>query len=168
METGGVLIGHICRDASLPELFLEITAQIPARAKGELTKLRFTPDTWTEVQTAVDRRKRDEIWLGWYHSHSFYHERQDKTESHDPVARRVATPFLSEDDCRLHRICFPRAFGIALLITDSPQSGMSWTTFGWRLGDLARRAFHVIGAPLPNEFQTQGECNETNRQRDVH
>ncbi len=137
METGGVLIGHVCRDADLPELFLEITALIPARAKGELTRLSFTPDTWTAVQAAVDRRNREEIWLGWFHSHSFYRQRQDKTKVREASARRTATPFLSEEDCRLHRVCFPRAYGIALLVTDCPRSGMSWTTFGWRCGDLA-------------------------------
>jgi hypothetical protein len=164
METGGVLIGHVCRDADLPELFLEITALIPARAKGELTRLSFTPDTWTDVQAAVDRRNRDGIWLGWFHSHSFYRQRQEKIEAQDASARPAATPFLSDEDRRLHRICFARAFGIALLVTDSPQSGMSWTTFGWRSGVLARRAYHVLHAPLPAGFETQGESNEANRE----
>jgi hypothetical protein len=164
METGGVLIGNLCRDESLNELFLEISALIPAKAKGELTKLSFTPDTWTDVQAAVDLRNRDEIWLGWFHSHSFEHERKDKIVTRDSCARRIATPFLSQEDCKLHRVCFPRAFSIALLITDSPQSGMSWSTFGWRAGDLAHRAFHVVHAPLPAGFQNQGEKNESNRE----
>jgi proteasome lid subunit RPN8/RPN11 len=112
----------------------------------------------------VDRRNRDEIFLGWFHSHSFYHQRQDKTEAHAPSARRPAVPFLSEEDRKLHRICFPRAYGIALLVTDSPQSGMSWTTWGWHLGNLTRRAFHVIHAPLPAGFETQGETNEAKRE----
>jgi hypothetical protein len=167
METGGVLIGDLCRDENLNELFLEVTALIPAKAKEELTKLSFTPDTWTDVQAAVDRRNRGERWLGWFHSHSFEHERADKTEPRDSSARQIATPFLSEEDCRLHRVIFPRAFSIALLITDSPQSGMSWSTFGWRAGHLSHRAFHVVHAPLPAGFQTQGENNESNRERIV-
>jgi proteasome lid subunit RPN8/RPN11 len=164
METGGVLIGHVCRDAGLPELFLEITALIPARAKEELTRLSFSPDTWTDVQVAVDRRNQGEIWLGWFHSHSFYRDRCDKSRVDERPARQTALPFLSEEDRRLHRVCFPRAYGIALLITDSPQSGMSWTTFGWRTGNLARRSFHVIHAPLPAGFQLQGETSEANPQ----
>lgn len=163
-ETGGVLVGHVCRDAELPELFLEITELIPASAKGELTRLSFTPDTWTDVQAAIDRRNRGEIWLGWFHSHSFYYERNDDTETKDRFDRKIATPFLSEEDCRLHRVCFPRAYGIALLITDSPRSGMSWTTFGWRSGELARRAFHVIRTPLPTGFEIKGEKNESDRE----
>jgi hypothetical protein len=165
IETGGILVGHVCRDAARPELFLEITALIPARAKGELTRLSFTPDTWTDVQAAVDRRNRNEIWLGWFHSHSFYRERANQTESPDSSAQPAPAPFLSDEDCKLHRICFPRAYCLALLVTDSPQSGMSWTTFGWRSGNLARRAFHVIRAPLPPEFLIQGEKNESHRER---
>jgi hypothetical protein len=164
IETGGILVGHACRDATRSELFLEITALIPARAKGELTRLSFTPDTWTDAQAAVDRRNRNEIWLGWFHSHSFYRERANQTESPDSSTRSAATPFLSEEDCQLHRICFPRAYCVALLVTDS-QRGLSWSTFGWRSGNLARRAFHVIHAPLPAEFLTQGEKNESNRER---
>jgi hypothetical protein len=167
METGGVLIGHICQDLSVPEIFLEITAMIPARARGELTKLSFTPDTWADVQAAVERRQRDEIWLGWFHSHSFYREeqeRREKQDSHDPLVRRIATPFLSDDDCKLHRVCFPRAVSVALLVTDSPYSGLSWTTFGWRNGEVAHRAFHVLGLPLPAGIQPQGEVDESKRE----
>jgi hypothetical protein len=163
METGGVLVGHVCRDAGgCGELFLEISALIPAKGKGELTKLAFTPDIWTDVQAEVDRRDRNEIWLGWFHSHSFYHQCNTKTQLHDLSARRNAEPFFSEDDCRLHRNVFPRALSVALLVTDSPQSGMSWTTFGWHKGELASRPFHVIHAPLPSEFHAQGENHEAN------
>jgi len=164
METGGILIGHVCRDQSPPELFLEITAMIPAKAKGELTRLSFTPDTWTHAQTAVERRGRDEVWLGWFHSHSFYRENQEKAEARDPAARRIATPFFSEDDCKVQRVCFPRAYTVALLVTDSPQSGLSWTTFGWRSGEVAHRGFHVLGLPLPSGIQPQGDVNEPKRE----
>jgi len=152
LETGGILIGHVCRDSSVPELFLEVTAQIPAPARSQLTRLSFSPDTWSVVQALINRRDQNEVWLGWWHSHSFF-KQEDSSELDDPATtRRSAQPFLSDEDLRLHRTVFPRAYSLALLMTDSPHRGMSWTMFGWRLGTVVRRDFHVIHAPLPEAF----------------
>src|SRR5437016_5744148 len=51
VETGGILIGHLHWDPRVPEVFAVVTAQIPAtNAIAELTKLTFTPETWTAVR----------------------------------------------------------------------------------------------------------------------
>jgi hypothetical protein len=158
LETGGILVGHVRRDPKQREVFLEITAQIPARAHSQLTRLSFSPDTWSDAQAALDLRGKGEAWLGWWHSHSFL-KKEVATERDDPVSGdRVARPFLSEEDHLLHRTIFPRAFSLALLLTDAPRSGLSWTMFGWRAGLIARRDFHVIHAPMPESFTSlQGE-----------
>jgi proteasome lid subunit RPN8/RPN11 len=70
LETGGILIGHLHRDDSSGEIYLEVTAQIAAvHTQAQRTSLSFTPETWTAVQTALTLRKKNEGWLGWWHSH---------------------------------------------------------------------------------------------------
>lgn len=146
LETGGVLIGHMHRDSA--EVFLEITAQIPAAARSQLTRLSFGPDTWSQVQAAVDARKQREVWLGWWHSHSYFKDKKSNGSPDHATKAQRALPFLSSEDRLLHRTVFPRAYSVALLITDSPQSGMSWALFGWRAGLIVQRGFHVIHAPI--------------------
>jgi len=152
LECGGVLVGHVRRDPAVAEVFLEITAQIPAHAHSEVMRLSFSPDTWSDVQAEVNSRGQNEVWLGWWHSHSFSKQEAPSEGKDSALRRRPALPFLSEEDLLLHRTVFPRAYSLALLITDSPQNGMSWTMFGWRSGTIARRDFHVIDAPLPKAF----------------
>ncbi len=164
METGGILVGHVRRDPGVPEVFLEITAQIPAHARSELTRLSFGPDTWSDVQAAVNLRDGKEVWLGWWHSHSFFKKENETADGRDPPARRPAIPFLSEEDLLLHRTVFPRAYSLALLLTDSPHSGLSWTMFGWRSATMAQRDFHVIHVPLPKAFTPlRGNTHATTR-----
>ena len=70
VETGGVLIGHLCHDRCIPEIFLQITAQIPAlHAQQEMASLGLTPETWSAVEAAKDLRGLGEVHLGWWHSH---------------------------------------------------------------------------------------------------
>jgi hypothetical protein len=62
VETGGVLVGNLHRCQSSPEIFLEVTAQIPAaHTDSQATRLTFTADSWAAAQAAIDLRKRDEL-----------------------------------------------------------------------------------------------------------
>ena len=70
VETASVLIGHMHRDRSGGELFLEVTAQIPARnSQATATKVTFGPETWNAVHGALALRDGNEQWVGWFHSH---------------------------------------------------------------------------------------------------
>ena len=153
METGGVLVGHVCRDEG--KVFVEITAQVPTPAQGELTRLAFTPAVWSSVRAATNARGAGEIWCGWWHSHSWWHapiaQQQQAIDETTRVANAAAQPFFSEDDRQVHRTVFPRAYSVALLVTDSPHGGMSWSAFGWQLGRIVARGFHAVGVPL-SEF----------------
>ena len=164
METGGVLMGRIHRDDAGGDLFLDVTAQVPAAAEGELTRLSFTADTWNQMQCEINRRCTTEIWLGWWHSHSFTKAQRPEISSLSTPRRErsIATAFLSEEDLLLQRTVFPRAYSLALLVTDSPMSGMSWSVFGWRRGAIKPRGFHLLDVPLPSEFTTLGENHATN------
>jgi len=67
VETGGVLLGKLHRDSALPEVFVEITALIPARhTVSDATKVTFTAETWSAVETAIALRGRAESKAGWF------------------------------------------------------------------------------------------------------
>jgi hypothetical protein len=145
-ETGGVLIGHLYRDARRLEIFAEVTAQIPARhAEQELTRLTFTADTWADVNAALALRGLDELYLGWWHSHPARQWCKDC-----PIENRkrckLSGEFFSAQDVALHRCVFPRAYSVALVISDSYATGLTWPMFGWRNGVVLQRGFHVLDA----------------------
>jgi hypothetical protein len=143
-ETGGVLMGHLCRDQPPRAVGIEVTAQIAARhAIGHEVRLTFTSETWTDVRDAIALRGAGELLLGWWHSHPALAwcaacppERQRTC--------RLATGFLSAHDRALHRAMFPAALSLALVVTNS-IAGLDTKMFGWRRGVLQPRAFRVRG-----------------------
>ncbi|MGH7560435.1 MAG: hypothetical protein ACRENB_05385 [Gemmatimonadales bacterium] len=141
-ETGGVLIGHLCRDERSPELLVEVTAQIPAReAVGDAGKLSFTAQVWADLRAALGLRGRGEIMLGWWHSHPVREWCRNCTEDKRATCA-LAEGFLSDADRRLHRAVFPRAYSIALVASDAGRAEPGLALFGWRAGLLERRGFH--------------------------
>ncbi|HEY7545993.1 MAG TPA: Mov34/MPN/PAD-1 family protein [Blastocatellia bacterium] len=143
-ETGGILIGHLRRDPEAAEIFLEVTAQIPARdAEADLTSLKFTPEVWTEVRAAIELRRRGEIMLGWWHSHPVREwcrecpiERQQKCA--------MASEFFSAHDRHLHRTVFPGAHSIALVANDTATDEVTFSAFGWRRGVIEPRGVYMV------------------------
>ena len=146
VETGGILIGHLQRDETAAELYLEVTAQIPARhTEGSLTKLTFTPETWSDARAAIALRRRGEIQLGTWHSHpvkAMCQCPEEKRRNGCPLGRG----FFSADDRVLHRTVFSRAFNVGLVVSDIRDAPPSFALFGWRRGLIERRGFHRIGA----------------------
>lgn len=141
-ETGGILIGHLRRDTETPELHAEITAQIPAaHADAGPAHLGFNPDTWSAVSDALALRRRNEIWIGWWHSHP------DFCRHCDPARRSLCVlsrPFFSRDDCELHRTVFDTAFSIALLLSNIGEALPRCDWFGWRNGGIAARGCYLL------------------------
>jgi hypothetical protein len=142
VETGGILIGTLHRDDSVPEIFAEVTAQIPAtHTVASATKLTFTAESWAAVDAVRRLRGHDEIMLGWWHLHL------DPCRACPQQSRRrctVTNRFFSADDVHLHHSCFGRAYQIALLVSDSSSTGMSTAMFGWNRGVIEARSFHVL------------------------
>lgn len=150
-ETGGILIGGLYRDTASGDVFVQVSAQITARyTVAAETSLAFTPETWTQVQGAIDLRRRDETMLGWWHSHPV------KTWCKEcPAEKRKKCPLLvdyfSAQDRLLHRTVFPAAYGIALVVNELADDKQTLSMFGWREGMIVQRGFQAVGKALAAE-----------------
>lgn len=149
IEVASVLIGHLHRDASQGEIFLEVTAQIPARnSQGTSLKVTLGPETYQAVQSAIALRGAGEQWLGWFHSHpaSAWCNPQCSPEARTQCPLQKV--FFSADDCGVHRALFPKAHSIALLVTNT-DAGLLHAVFSWRNGLIVQRGFHILDADQP-------------------
>jgi len=145
VETASVLIGHMHRDRAGGELFLEVTAQIPARnTEATATKVSFGPATWNAVQSALALRSGNEQWLGWFHSYPASSWCSAKCTPEDRAKCLLQRSFFSADDCDVHRTVFSKAFHIALLVTNT-DAGLQHAMFSWRDGVIVQRGFHILG-----------------------
>ncbi|HVO28046.1 MAG TPA: hypothetical protein VMW56_30950 [Candidatus Margulisiibacteriota bacterium] len=145
LETGGVLVGFLHHDTSIPEIFVEITAQIVAlHTEAAAAKLTFTPDTWAAVRAALALRKRGEVLLGWWHYHPDFC-RLRKCPLENRLRCTASSAFFSGDDVALHTALFARAYHTALLISDSAATGLGSSLFGWRQGMVSARGFYTMG-----------------------
>ncbi len=155
VETGSILIGHICIDRQLPspEVFVVVTAQLPARhTSSELTSITFTADTWSDVHDTIALRNRGELMVSWSHTHPTRHF--CTCESCDRSTCSLEKEFFSADDLLLHRTVFPRAWTTALVMSDVRVAPDAWTDscalYGWRKGAIAERGFYeTTSSPLP-------------------
>ncbi len=142
-ETGGILLGHLCRDGERGDIGVEVTAHLPARhTVGDAVKLTFTSDTWTDVRAAVALRRAGELLVGWWHSHPAHAWCKACPVERQRVCH-LSTGFLSPEDRALHRAMFPSAFTQALVVTNS-AAGLDIRLFGWRRGALQPRGFRLL------------------------
>jgi hypothetical protein len=147
LETGGFLIGHVCRDTRSGDLFLEVSDWLPARhTRATISTLTFTPETWWEARAALALRNRGETWLGWVHSHpvsALCRRRGCSIEAQR--ACPMARDFFSDHDRFLHRTMFPRGHAIALVVNDWEFAPPTLSLFGYRAGLIDVRGFHLVG-----------------------
>jgi proteasome lid subunit RPN8/RPN11 len=147
MECGGVLLGNLYRDHPRSgELFLVIAAHVPAiGAAGTEVELRFTPEAWHAVRTAVALRGREEMWCGWFHSHTPV-AWADKC-GQCPIERQrqcpLATRLFSDPDRVLHRAVFAQAFAVGLVANVLAGGEVVHACFGWHEGRIAARSYYV-------------------------
>lgn len=145
-ETGGILIGRMRRDPALPEIFAEISAQIPVEhAQGSVAKLTFTAETWSAANAAIRLRGQSEVYLGYWHSHPV--REWCKSRACSPERQKtcsLGSNFFSEDDRAVMRAAFPRAYSIGLVANDTAFTDLSFSLFGWREGRIHPRGFYLL------------------------
>ncbi len=147
LETGGVLIGRLWQDRDARELFAEVTAQIALRTVGEMTRLSFTPERWSEVEAAIVLRGREETYLGYWHSHPVHAWCREKQRSCCPEglsACRLARDYFSLEDRAVLRVVFPRAYSLGLVVNDAPLNRLTFSLFGWRRGFIEARGYYLL------------------------
>lgn len=145
-ESGGILIGSLWQDKEAAEIFVEVTAQIPAlHTAGSAVKLTFTPQTWTEAETARRLRRRNEIYLGYWHSHpvrEWCREKQCSLEAQRNC--RFARDFFSADDEAVLRAAFPRPWCVGIVANDTAFTELTFSMFANREGVIRPRGFYVL------------------------
>lgn len=142
-ETGGMLIGRLCRDEASGDLFAEVTAQLPAQhTQADSASLTFTGETWAAARDAIRLRGNTEILLGWYHSHPA----KEWCKDCPPEKQRTCSLdcFFSAADRQVHATLFPHAYSIALVATDGHR-GLRHDLYGWRRTQIVQRGFHTLG-----------------------
>lgn len=144
VETGGVFMGRLWRATERSRLFLEITGVVPVpHTDAASTRLTFTHESWAAVSAAIALRGDDELMCGWFHFHPRF------CAKCPPASREVcqfARPFFSAEDVHMHRAVFPRAFHVALLVSDLGEDDYDASFFGWREGRVEARGYDVIHA----------------------
>ena len=154
IETGGFLIGHLHHDAAAPEVFVEVTAQVPAAGTvGEKSRLRFTSDSWTAARNAIVLRHKGEILLGWWHSHPVKHWTCKDCPPEKQKVCELSRGFLSEHDRTLHRTVFSRAWCIAMVASDVSYGNPTLSVFGWNRGILEPRSYYTLESRDPEQNQ---------------
>jgi proteasome lid subunit RPN8/RPN11 len=147
-EVGGVLLGHLRRDREDGELYLEVTALVPAE-ETEATELSvtFTSATWARAREVIDVRGEGEIFVGWMHSHPFRFCKECPLPVPKECMEKVL--FYSADDEFLMELSFARPFMIGLLAAVEPrlQGALGHAPiklYGWNKGLIEARGFEVI------------------------
>ena len=113
-EVGGVLIGRVARQDSIPLVTAAIAAASAQEGRAELT---FTQDAWEHVHRVLARDFPHDQIVGWYHSHPGF------------------GIFLSEHDLFIHRNFFSGTSQIALVV--DPLKGQEGV-FGWQNDEVAK------------------------------
>jgi hypothetical protein len=144
LESGGVLAGRLVRCPERRELFVEVSALIPARhGEAGTGRFTFTPETWADVDRTLTLRRRAEVPVGWAHSHPRFCASCPPERQRDCL---FSKPFFSEDDRHLHRAVFPLGHQVGLLISDLPERGHVPALYGWRHARVVERGFHELPA----------------------
>lgn len=144
-EAGGFLLGRLERHPDSRDVATVVTGYLPARAEGTATRLSFTPECWTAAHSAIALRGNGEALVGWVHSHLVDTLCRDCPEERRRNCPR-ASGFFSEHDRSVHRVAFPRAYQIALVVNVS-FGETTHSCFGWRDGAIARRGLHLDREP---------------------
>lgn len=128
-EVGGVLIGRIARDGTLPM----VTGAIPAlKADEQRATLTFTQDTWEHVHRTLDHDfPEGEQIVGWYHSHPGF------------------GIFLSGHDLFIHRNFFSGLSQVALVVDPVARTH---GVFAWEDGEVEP----LFERPTPPEWVATG------------
>jgi hypothetical protein len=106
--------------------------------------------------------------VGWWHSHPGKYWQQTTCAKCPPERRRVcpiASNFFSAHDVSLHETIFPKAYTIALVITNTEEK-LRQALYGWRDARLVQRGFFIQRHPDRPLEATEAIPNPENSDHD--
>ncbi|MFQ5503609.1 MAG: hypothetical protein ACE5F1_02300 [Planctomycetota bacterium] len=151
VETGGVLVGLLCRCPASGQMYTLVTDVIEASDADEQTfSLSYSSRTWARIQAVLNARRKETPELrilGQAHGHSFLPlggaapcEVCDQVE----VCGRT-TAFLSADDLTWCRAVFSaQPWQVSVVYGLNARGEAVDAHFGLHGGRLERRGYHVI------------------------
>jgi hypothetical protein len=148
-EAGGFLLGHLRRDTESSEVFLQITALVPAQyTEATAASVTFTPESWAHVRSLTELRGEGEILAGWMHSHPFRFCAECPVPAPAECIAKIL--FFSRDDEFVMNAAFPQPFMVGLVAGVEPRLETALghppvRLFGWERGLIRARGFHVFG-----------------------
>jgi proteasome lid subunit RPN8/RPN11 len=138
-EICGVLVGDVYHDDFGPYLYIHASIRGDS-AEGRAAQVTFKAETWTHIQTVMERDHPDARIVGWYHTHPGF------------------GIFLSGMDLFIQDNFFNLPWQAALVY--DPKSGDEGV-FVWRSGTSEREA-HLIEPDVPASAQAgieaQNDC----------
>jgi hypothetical protein len=155
VESGGLLVGPLCRCPDTGEVFAVIVDVIDA-AGSEATKysLTFSGETWSRIQTILRARRsqpasRYHVLTGSTHGHNFApFEGADPCEACALVEVCTrSSAHLSSDDRTWSRAVFHATpWQLSQVFGHDARMGHSEAFYGQRQGALERRGYWLIDA----------------------
>jgi proteasome lid subunit RPN8/RPN11 len=148
-EAGGFLLGHLRRDSESNEVFLQVTALVPAQyTEATAASVTFTPESWAHMRSMTELRGEGEILAGWMHSHPFRFCAECPVPAPAECIAKIL--FFSRDDEFVMNAAFPQPFMVGLVAGVEPRLEAALghppvRLFGWERGLIRARGFHVFG-----------------------
>lgn len=157
-EQAGFLVGQLCQDPETGAVFLVCNAQLPARnGKGQsaptesssITHFQFLPEHFCDVQRIIALRRKDEIVLGWYHSHPWPFVCEKGEQCH------CTSIFFSMADVGVMEAAFPAPYQVAMVIGRGSLENMipAVQMYGWKDGLMVAREYLRF-----NLIKMRGQC----------
>jgi len=148
-ERAGFLTGQLCRDPKSKNIYLlcsghitmrEIESDMDIEKNSSITHFQFNPEYFIKVNRMLSGRNNKEIIVGWYHSHPWYFEAEDKT------VKEQSSLFFSQDDLQVHESAFSAPYHVGIVIGKEPGSNSKPGTqmYGWRDGRVERILYKTV------------------------
>jgi proteasome lid subunit RPN8/RPN11 len=171
-ERAGFLIGHLCQDPATKKVFAVCPAQVAARldngaafpteSGSSLTHFQFSPEVFFEVQRVIALRKKNELVLGWYHSHPwpFSCQKGDQCE--------CTSVFFSTADFQVMEAAFGAPYQVAIVIGRASLQDMKATPqmYGWKDGLVQPRPFRRFDASRPEQYFQRSRMEKVRESHD--
>jgi hypothetical protein len=144
-ERAGFLLGNLCQDPDTNLLFVtaqaQIEADLPAPAApvdcSSMTHFTFPPEMFSDLHRVIGLRKKNEIVVGWYHSHPW----PFSCKFRDKCA--CTSIFFSAADVEVMEAAFAAPYQLAVVVGRATLENNQATAhmYGWKDGFMAAREF---------------------------